>query len=74
MCSSDLGDAARSLGRYISAVGAAGALDPEVFQTHIDAMQQLSALGARQVNEREQLVGGLVAVVDKRIRRKSAAA
>lgn len=69
-----MGDAARSLGRYISAMGASGPLDPEVFRTHIDAMQKLGALGARHVAEREELVQGLVAVVDKRIKRKTRAA
>lgn len=66
-----MGDAARSLGRYIAAVGGAGAVDPEVLTTHIDAMQQLGALGSAQCAEREELVRGLVAVVDKRLGRPS---
>jgi len=68
-----MGDAARSLGRYIGAVGAAGLLDTEVVGTHIDAMQQLGMLGAEHIDEREDLVRGLVAIVDKRVRRKASA-
>ena len=67
-----LGAAARSLGRYITAVGAAGVIDPEVISTHIDAMHTLSLLGSAQHMAREKLVEGLVSVVDKKIRRKSA--
>lgn len=67
-----MGDAARSLGRYISAVGGAGAVDAEVFTTHIDAMQKLGFLTAEHTAEREQLVQGLVAVVNKRLGRKAA--
>lgn len=69
-----MGDAARSLGRYISAVGAAGQPDPEVFRTHLDAMQKLGVLTSMQQAERDVLVRGLVAVVDKRLGRKSVAA
>jgi DNA-binding response OmpR family regulator len=69
-----LGDAARSLARYISAIGAAGEVDPDVVTTHIDAIQKLGYLAAQHINEREQLVHGLVAVVDKRLGRKDAAA
>ncbi|MGD2132611.1 MAG: response regulator [Maricaulaceae bacterium] len=68
-----MGDSARSLQRYISAVGATGMLDTEVITTHIDAMQQLGALGSDHPEERAKLVTGLHAVVDKRLRRKSAA-
>ncbi|MEZ5960682.1 MAG: response regulator [Hyphomonadaceae bacterium] len=66
-----LGDSARSLSRYISAVGGSGAIDQEVLSTHIDAMQKLSLLGSEFTTEREALVTGLVAVVDKRLGRKS---
>lgn len=65
-----MGDAARSLGRYISAVGGSGAVDHEVLTTHLDAMQQLGHLTAAHHQVREDLVNGLVAVVDKRIGRK----
>lgn len=65
-----MGDAARSLARYITAVGGAGAVDPEVLTTHIDAMQKLGFLGSENSAEREELVRGLVAVVDKRLGRK----
>src|SRR5262249_20966482 len=66
-----MGDAARSLARYISAVGGAAVVDGEVLTTHIDAMQSLGKLGAEHCDAREELVKGLVAVVDKRLGRKS---
>lgn len=69
-----LAAAARSLGRYITAIGATAALDPEVVSTHVDAMQQLCVLGAADHAERQRLVVGLAAVVDKRLRRAPAAA
>jgi DNA-binding response OmpR family regulator len=62
-------EAVRSLARYISAIGAARGLDAEVVSTHVDAMQKLSFLGANHHDERCKLVDGLVAVVDKRLRR-----
>lgn len=65
-----MGDAARSLGRYISAIGGAGSIDRDVLTTHINAMHQLSVLGSRHTEERERLVLGLIAVVDKRLGRK----
>jgi two-component system, chemotaxis family, chemotaxis protein CheY len=65
-----MGDAARSLARYITAIGGSGAVDPEVLTTHIDALQKLCVLGAQYQAEREELVKGLVAVVDKRLGRK----
>ncbi len=65
-----LGDAARSLARYITAIGGAGIVDPEVVTTHIEAMQKLGYLTAQHIAEREQLVRGLVAIVDKRLNRK----
>lgn len=65
-----MGDAARSLARYIAAIGGAGVIDPEVITTHIDAMQKLGYMTAQHISEREQLVQGLVAVVDKRLGRK----
>jgi two-component system, chemotaxis family, chemotaxis protein CheY len=68
-----MGDAARSLGRYITAVGGAGAIDQEVLSTHIDALQKLGVLGSQYQAEREELVLGLVKVVDKRLGRKPSA-
>jgi len=68
-----MGDAARSLQRYITALGAAGGIDIDVLRTHIDAMRQMLVLGASDQEERERLVRGLVAIVDKRIRAKDAA-
>ena len=68
-----MGDAARSLARYVMAIGGAGAVDPEVVTTHIDAMQKLGHMTAQHAAERELLVKGLVAVVDKRLGRKDGA-
>jgi two-component system chemotaxis response regulator CheY len=68
-----MGAAARSLGRYISSIGSSGAPDPEVMRTHIDAMHTLSVLSSSMHVERQQLVNGLVRVVDKRLGRSVAA-
>ncbi len=68
-----LGAAARSLGRYIMAIGANGVPDPEVMTTHIDAMHTLGMLSSTQHQEREMLVQGLVRVVDKKLGRGEAA-
>jgi hypothetical protein len=62
-----LGDSARSLSRYIVAIGAAGVVDPDVVSTHIDAMQKLGAMGSAHSAERTKLIEGLTAVVDKRL-------
>ena len=62
-------DSARSLARYISAVGAAGGLESDVLSTHVDAMQKLAFLGSAHQEERLKLVEGLTAVVDKRLGR-----
>ena len=69
-----MGDAARSLARYISAVGAKGDPDTEVFTTHIDAMQKLCVLTSAHQDARDELVRGLQAVVDKRLGLKRSAA
>lgn len=66
-------DSARSLARYISAVGAAGGLEGDVLSTHVDAMQKLAFLGSAHQEERLKLVEGLTAVVDKRLGRVRAA-
>ena len=68
-----LGAAARSLGRYIMAIGANGVPDPEVMTTHIHAMHTLGMLSSTQHQEREMLVLGLVRVVDKKLGRTKAA-
>jgi len=78
-CATDASDeataeAARSMVRYIKATGASGQPDPEVFRAHIDAMQKLSHLTAAHQDLRDELVRGLVAVVDKRLKRKTQAA
>lgn len=68
-----LGAAARSLGRYIMAIGSNGVPDPEVMTTHIDAMHTLGMLTSAQHKAREKLVEGLVRVVDKKLGRKKVA-
>lgn len=65
-----LGQAARSLGRYIISVGANGVIDEETVRTHIDAMHSLSVLKGAQQEERLRLVEGLSRIVDKRLGRK----
>lgn len=67
-----LGDAARSLGRYISAIGANGTPEPDVLKTHIDAMHTLGVLTSEHHRERENLIVGLKKVVDKRLARRVA--
>ncbi len=62
-----LGAAARSLGRYITAVGATGLLDTDAVITHIEAMQKLSVLTSIDNDKRDLLVEGLTRVVDKRL-------
>lgn len=64
-----MGESARSLGRYITAVGASAALDPEVMTTHIDAMHTLVMLPSEHQSARENLVKGLKKVVDKKLNR-----
>jgi len=68
-----MGEAARSLGRYITAIGANGTPDPEVLTTHIDAMHTLGVLTGEHHQEREKLITGLKKVVDKRLGRIRAA-
>ncbi|MBY0564589.1 MAG: response regulator [Hyphomonadaceae bacterium] len=73
ICDQSLLDAVRSLLRYMGGVGVAGPMDPLVLNTHVAAMQQLSALGADHLGERQALVQGLVKVVDKRLGKPSPA-
>jgi hypothetical protein len=67
-----LASAAKSLNRYITAIGAAGIIDTEVLVTHIDAMHTLGQLSSVQHTEREQLVDGLQRIVDKKLGRTPA--
>lgn len=68
-----MGEAARSLGRYITAIGATGTAEPDVLRTHIDAMHTLGVLTGEHHQERENLIAGLKKVVDKRLGRMRAA-
>jgi len=68
-----MGDAARSLNRYIMAVGASGDVDPQVLTTHIDAMHSLGVLSGQDYLERENLILGLRLLVDKKLARLRAA-
>jgi CheY-like chemotaxis protein len=64
-----LAGAVKSLGRYITGMGASSDLDTEVISTHIDALQQLGILKAEHGVERQLLIDGLVKVVDKKLGR-----
>ena len=64
--------AVRSLGRYITGIGASGPLDAEVVSTHIDAMNTLGVLTSAQYSLRQKLVDGLAKVVHKRLGRAAA--
>jgi CheY-like chemotaxis protein len=66
-----LGAAARSLLRYIIAIGGSAPVDPSVITTHADALVQLGRLNSEQGKAREMLVAGLVAIVDKRLGRSA---
>jgi CheY-like chemotaxis protein len=66
--------AAKSLARYISAIGASRELDQDVISTHIDGMHTLGVLGSDDHAEREALIIGLDAVVNKRLGRAAIAA
>ncbi|MEQ1782499.1 MAG: response regulator [Hyphomonadaceae bacterium] len=68
-----MGDAARSLNRYIMAVGASGDVDLLVLTTHIDAMHSLGVLTGQDHMERENLIHGLKRLVDKKLVRSKAA-
>ena len=67
-----LGDAARSLGRYIAAIGAAGTPDPEVIATHVDAMHSLGVLTSVQHEERQKVIDGLKRVVQQKLGKHAA--
>lgn len=63
-----LGRSADSLVKYIEGMGATDRLDPEIVQTHVEAMNQLVALPGGQGEAREQVANGLEAVVHKKMR------
>jgi DNA-binding response OmpR family regulator len=65
---------ADSLVRYIEGMGATERLDPEIVQTHVDALNQLVALPNGQSEAREQVAKGLEAVVQKKMRAAGEAA
>ena len=67
-----LGAAARSLGRYIVAVGAAGTPDPEVISTHIEAMHSLGVLTSVQHEERQEVIEGLRRIVQQKLGARAA--
>ena len=62
-----LASAAKSLQRYIAGMRASHSVDPDVIAAHVNAMQFLSMLSSARANERQSLVDGLTAVVDKRL-------
>jgi DNA-binding response OmpR family regulator len=59
---------ADSLVRYIEGMGATDRLDPEIVQTHVNALNQLVALPSTCGDERDQVARGLEAVVQKKMR------
>ncbi|MEQ1783901.1 MAG: response regulator [Hyphomonadaceae bacterium] len=62
-----LGAAARSLGRYIEAVGIAGQLAQDVVTTHIDAMHTLCTLADIGDEQRHEVIAGLERVVQRKL-------
>lgn len=64
---------ADSLVRYIEGMGATGNIDPDVVQTHVDALTKLVALPNGQTQAREDVARGLEAVVQKKMRAPNAA-
>jgi CheY-like chemotaxis protein len=67
-----LGNAARSLGRYIAAIGANGVPDAEVISTHVDAMHSLGTLTSAQHEERQKVIDGLRKMVQQKLGRQAA--
>jgi hypothetical protein len=67
-----LGAAARSLGRYICAIGASGTPDAEVVTTHVNAMHTLGVLTSAQHVERQRVIDGLQRVVQQKLGRTAA--
>lgn len=65
---------ADSLVRYIEGMGATDRLDPEIVETHVQAMNQLVALPNTAGDAREQVAQGLEAVVQKKMRTAAEAA
>lgn len=74
ICDEMMAAAARSFNRYITAIGASRELDQEVISTHIDALQKLGYLSSAFTQERQDLVLGLEAVVNKKLGRGPVAA
>jgi DNA-binding response OmpR family regulator len=67
-------EAARSFGRYLNAISGAGVIDQEVVGAHVDALQRLSLMDADPAVQREEVVRGLIKVVDKRLGRSTSSA
>ena len=59
---------ADSLVKYIEGMGATERLDPEIVQTHVNALNQLVALPNTAGDARDQVAQGLEAVVQKKMR------
>ncbi len=69
-----LGGAAMSLLGYIDAVGASGAMENEVVQMHMAAMNRIMEIADEFSEVREKVVVGLQRVVDKKLREARARA
>lgn len=62
-----LGAAARSLGRYIQALGANAQLEQDVVTTHVDAMHTLCLAANTGQDQRQQMIAGLERVVQRKL-------
>jgi CheY-like chemotaxis protein len=67
-----LARATKSMALYINAVGASPDLDREVVRAHVDAMGRLGGMTSAQHPQREAVVDGLEAIVNKRLGRAPA--
>jgi DNA-binding response OmpR family regulator len=70
--SQDIGDAllersSSSLMRYLTGVGASAKLDPQIIDTHVEALRQLLVLPNVERATRERVAFGLDRIVDKRL-------
>jgi len=68
-----LAAAARSLSRYVVAVGSVNPLDPEAVERHLDAMHRMCALGVSEISERQAIVEDLERLLDVKLGRTRAA-
>jgi CheY-like chemotaxis protein len=65
--------AARSICRYVVAVGSVNPLDPEAVSAHMNGMARLCALTASQHGERQKILDDLARLIDAKLGRTQAA-